>query len=629
MPTPITSPRDLRSVSRPQVGRLHLPALFMTRVIGGITWSPDGEQVAFISNISGRQNLWVVPAAGGWPVQLTVSDQRQSSPRWSPDGRWVAYISDYDGNEQWDLFVVSPRNGEVRNLTATPEIAEEDPAWSPDGRHLAYIAKPRRGSSFEIEIVEVASGQIRVVTEATAKDRGNFHPLWSPDGRRLAFTQVHATGKESSIFTVDLASGERRELTPHAGEFNFSAAAWSPDGRHLLIASNVINGHENVGLLDVESRAILWLTGEEWEVSPGSFSPTGDALCWQINRDGNGEVMLFEPATGRAEAVPLPAGYNELGGGGQAFSPDGRHLLCYHNGPTAPQDVWAYARDTGAVRQLTQALTCGVQPADMVEPCLVHYPSTDGRWQLSAFVYVPYNLDRDGSHPAVVHIHGGPQAQSLNVFPRMIQVLVNRGYVVIAPNYRGSSGYGKAFQDANRFDMGGGDLADVVAAADWLAASGFVDARRTVVMGGSYGGYLTMLALGKAPARWAAGVAIVPFVNWFTELEHEDPLLREYDLATMGDPVVNAALYRDRSPIFFVDQVRAPVLLIAGAQDPRCPPNEARQVAAAIEQHGGVAELKIFENEGHGFARIENQIAAYQQVEAFLERHLGRESDAG
>ncbi|MHB8736364.1 MAG: S9 family peptidase [Terriglobales bacterium] len=625
MPTPITSPRDLRSLSRPHVGRLHLPALFMTRVIGGTTWSPDGEQVAFISNISGRQNLWVVPAAGGWPVQLTVSEQRQSSPRWSPDGRWIAYISDYDGNEQWDLFVVSPRDGEVRNLTRTPEIAEEDPAWSPDGRHLAYIAKPRLGSTFEIETVEVDSGQIRAVTRGTAKDLGNFHPLWSPDGRRLAYTQAHATGKDSNVYAVDLATGVHRALTPHEGEFNFSAAAWSPDGCHLLMASNIVNGHENVGLLDVGSRAITWLTREAWDVSPGSFSPSGDALTWQVNRDGNSEVMLFQRLSGSAAVLPLPDGVNDFGGGGQAFSRDGRELLCYHNGPTTPQDVWVYSLETDAARQITHSLTCGVQPADMVEPFLVHYPSTDGQWRISAFVYLPHNLERDGTHPAVVHIHGGPQAQTVNSFQRIVQVLVNRGYVVIAPNYRGSTGYGKAFQDANRFDMGGGDLADVIAAADWLAGSGYVDAHRMAVMGGSYGGYLTMMALTKAPRRWAAGVAIVPFVNWFTELEHEDPLLREYDLATMGDPVVNAALYRDRSPIFFVDQVEAPVLLLAGAQDPRCPPDEARQVATAIQQRGGIAELKIFENEGHGFARIENQIAAYQQVAEFLERHLGRD----
>ena len=172
----------------------------------------------------------------------------------------------------------------------------------------------------------------------------------------------------------------------------------------------------------------------------------------------------------------------------------------------------------------------------MVVPFLVHYPSKDGKWQISAFVYVPYNAEKNGKNAAVVWIHGGPNAQSDNSFSRGIQYLVNQGYFVIAPNYRGSTGYGKEFEDANRFDMGGGDLEDVISAAEWIKKTGFIDPKKVVVMGGSYGGYLTMMAVTKAPDLWAAGVAIVPFVNWFTEIENEDPLLREYDMATMGDP---------------------------------------------------------------------------------------------
>jgi dipeptidyl aminopeptidase/acylaminoacyl peptidase len=258
----------------------------------------------------------------------------------------------------------------------------------------------------------------------------------------------------------------------------------------------------------------------------------------------------------------------------------------------------------------------------MVEPALVHFPSRDGKWQISAFVYVPHNLERDGSHPAIVYVHGGPQAQTVNSFNRVVQYLVNHGYVAIAPNYRGSTGYGKEFQDANRFDMGGGDLQDTLAAADWICSTGYVDRRKLVIMGGSYGGYMTMLGLTKAPETWAAGVAIVPFVNWFTEIENEDPLLREYDLATMGSPVANRALYEDRSPINFIHQIKAPVLLLAGAHDPRCPVTEAQQVADARKARGGVAELKIYGDEGHGFAKVENQIDAYRSVAEFLSRYV-------
>lgn len=258
----------------------------------------------------------------------------------------------------------------------------------------------------------------------------------------------------------------------------------------------------------------------------------------------------------------------------------------------------------------------------MVQPYLVHYPSRDGKFIISAFAYIPNNIQRNGKFPAIVSIHGGPAAQSVDSFNRFTQYIVNQGYVVIAPNYRGSTGYGKQFTDANMGDAGGGELDDVLDAAEWIKKSGFVDPKKLIVMGGSYGGYLSMMAVTKAPDIWAAGVPIVPFVNWFTEIANEDPSLREYDLETMGDPVKNKALYEGRSPINFVDQIKAPLLLLAGGNDPRCPAEESQQVADAVKKHGGTVQLKIYQDEGHGFARVDNQIDAYQRISDFLKVHV-------
>ncbi len=190
------------------------------------------------------------------------------------------------------------------------------------------------------------------------------------------------------------------------------------------------------------------------------------------------------------------------------------------------------------------------------------------------------------------------------------------------PTYRGSTGYGKAFTDANAMDAGGGELNDVLDAAEWMKQSDYIDPTKLVVMGRSYGGYLSMMAVTQAPEMWAAGIPIVPFVNWFTEVENEDPLLRESDLATMGDPVKNKALWEDRSPINFVDRIKAPLLLIAGGNDPRCPNSEAKQVYEAIKKRGGAVELKIYENEGHEFSRVDNLIDQGKRVAAFLRQYV-------
>jgi dipeptidyl aminopeptidase/acylaminoacyl peptidase len=615
---PITDPAKLQSKTVENMQNFTIEKLYTTRNIGGTTWSPDGKQVAFVSNISGRNNIWLVPSTGGWPSQLTISEQRQVSPVWSPDGNWIAYTSDTDGNEQWDIFLVSPKTGEVINLTTTKEISEQEPIWSPDSKQLAYLAKAKAGSSHEVELIDVYSRRVKHLTQNTPKTRTNTGLVFSREGKFLVYSRADAAFKDSAIYLLELSTGKSTNITPHQGDQTYFAADISPNGKTILVTSNAHNGYDNVGLLDVATQKIDWLTDDKWEIHAGAFSPDGGSVNWTANVDGNTNIYLYDLASRKAEALPLGAGVNEFAGNSSPYSPDGTHLLYHHNGPTAPNDVWAYDLKSKATAQITHSLMAGVRTADMVEPYLVHFPSRDGKWTISAFAYVPNNITRTGKFPAIVWIHGGPTGQFVNSFNRAIQYLVNQGYFVIAPNFRGSTGYGKEFMKANYRDEGGGDLADVVASGEWIAKSGFVDPKKLVSMGGSYGGYITMMALTKFPDMWGAGVAIVPYTNWFTELATEDPALREYDISIMGDAVENKALYEDRSPINFIDRIKAPLLLIAGGNDVRDPRGETEQVAAAIKKNGGFVQVKIYENEGHQFSRIENQIDEWQRVSDFL-----------
>ena len=623
-PQAVTDPKKISSKPNAQVDprSLTIEKLYMTRQVGRPTWSADGKTIAFVSNMSGRNNIWLVPAEGGWPVQLTVSDQRQSGVAWSPDGKWIAYQSDYDGDEQWDIFLVSPKTGKVVNLTQTREIAEQSPVWSPDGRYLAYEVKPKTSAAYEIDVYDMVMREVKHLTSGTPQDKGNYGPIWSKDGKSIVYTQDHAKGTDSNIFVADVATGKSTLLTPHAGEQRYSANDISPDGRSILLTSNAANGYENIALLDIATKKLSWLTKDKWEIHGSEFSNDGKQVTFRADVDGNEDIFLLELATSKSTPLAIPKGVNEPAGGPRAFSPDGQRLLYYHNGPTAPGDLWVYHVATGKSQQVTHSLVAGVRSEDMVEPYLVHYPSRDGKWTISAFLYVPFNMARNGQNAAIVYIHGGPTSQTMNSFNRFVQFAVNQGYMVLAPNYRGSTGYGKEFQQANLFDMGGGDLQDVLAGVDWIKQTGHLDPKKIAVMGGSYGGYLSMMAVTKAPEVWAAGVPIVPFVNWFTEIENEDPVLQQSDLATMGDPVKNKALYEERSPINYIDQIKAPLMLLAGGHDPRCPKSETQQVVDAIKKRGGTVDYKIYENEGHGFARVENQIDAYKRVADFLLAHV-------
>src|SRR6516162_460302 len=213
----ITDPTNLQSGSVENMQNFTIEKLYMTRTIGGSTWSPDGKQIAFVSNISGRNNLWLLSSTGGWPSQLTSSEQRQIQPAWSPDGNWIAYASDTDGNEQWDVFLVSPKSGEVVNLTTTKEISEESPVWSPDGKQIAYTAKPKSGSSYEIDLMDVYSRRVKHLTQNTPKERTNLSPIFSRDGKFVLYSQAHAGFKDASIYLLDLATGKSNNLTPHQG----------------------------------------------------------------------------------------------------------------------------------------------------------------------------------------------------------------------------------------------------------------------------------------------------------------------------------------------------------------------------------------------------------------------------
>src|SRR5579872_718022 len=420
---------EILSLKRPRVPQLSLERLYRTRTIGAGRWSPDGKWVAFIANTSSRQNIWVVPSAGGWPLQLTVSDQRQILGQWSPDGKWIVFQSDHDGDEQWDLFTVSLEDGEVRNLTRTPEISEETPRWSPDGKYLAYASKPKIAASYEIHVMDFASGTVREITRNTPPEFSNEDPLWSKDGRYLAYTRTRADQKLDQIFIADLSTGESRDVTPPGGEHNYYADDWSPDGRRLLITSSALNRSSNVALLDIAASTVEWITRDVWETEGGEFDPSGRTLVYERNVEGNTEVSLYDLASRTHTPLAQRAGLNAVGS--EVFDRAGRRALVSHAGPCEPNDLYTFDLRTGADTRLTNSLLAAMQPEDLVEPYLVHYSSRDGL-EISAFVYVPYNLERNARNPAVVYVHGGPSAQSMNGFNRSIQFLVNNGYVVIA-----------------------------------------------------------------------------------------------------------------------------------------------------------------------------------------------------
>jgi dipeptidyl aminopeptidase/acylaminoacyl peptidase len=617
----ITDPQSISSASSLKARPVPIDDLYFTRSVSNASWSPDGKEVLFTTNMAGRPNLWKVSSAGGWPIQLAQSDERQYSGTWSPDGKWIVFQQDSAGNELWDIFAVPSDGGEIVNLTHTPDIREESPRWSPDGKTIAMNYKPKEGTVYDLALLDWATRQVRKLTHEETPNHSWSSAAWSPDGRTLYANRVEVSFTDADVYAVDVVSGKTTNLTPHEGKVLNLVSSLSPDGKTLLLTSDEKGGYQNVALLDVATRKRTWVTATKWEANSGDFSPSGESFTYTLNADGLTDAYLVDAATLRAEKLPVEAGLNGFAAYPNSFSPSGSRLLLSHQSSVQPGDFWIYDIASRSATQFTHTAIASLNSAAMPESQIVHYKSFDGK-TISALMWVPFNLKRDGSNPALVLPHGGPTGQVQDYWSPRVAALVSRGYICIAPNVRGSTGYGMDFQRANYQDLGGGDLQDEVYATKFLQATGYVDARKIGITGGSYGGFMTLMAIGKTPDIWAAAVELFGIIDWMTMLQHSDPELQQYEKSLLGDPLKDKKMYDAASPISYIHNVKAPLLVLQGDNDPRVPKEEAVQVVDLLRKDGKTVDANYYPNEGHGFEKRENQIDAIRRTIAWFDKYL-------
>jgi len=619
---PLTEPASLISPTREGAAPLPVVDLHAIPEIMDAVWTPDGKELVLSANLSGRLNLWKLALPGGTPVRLTTSEERQWGVQVSPDGAQVLYNQDRGGAEIFDLHAVPRAGGESVNLTQTPEVSETGAVYSPDGRWLAFASRGRTEPSNNVAVMALATRETRLLTREASSDMQWSVVGFAPGSRQLYANRADVRGTRSTVWRIDVQSGKAVPLGATPASAYVAATAISPDGRYLAVNAETAAGRKQAALLDVRRGQLRFLQDDEWEQRAGRFSPDGRQLLFTRQEDGRDVMLLHDVTNGTTRQLPLPAGINSDWFGKQpSFSPDGRQLLFPHQAGGTPVDYWTLDLQSQAVARATHLLPPSMANAALPETRIVRYRSADGT-VISAVLWMPFNLPRDGKAPAVVIAHGGPTGQTEDRFDITAAALASRGYMVIAPNPRGSTGYGRAFMEANRGDLGGGDLEDYVAATDFLVASGYVDRARIGITGISYGGYMTLIALGKTPGVWAAGVQICGITNWLSIYERGSPVLRDYLQGLMGDPVKDKALYEASSPLTYLQHYRAPLLSLQGENDPRVPRYEAELVTGTLQQLGRMVEAKYYPDEGHGFFKRENQIDSVQRLVDWFDHHL-------
>ena len=618
-PRALTVPESVTSMAA-DAPAVVIADLFKTADSDSAVWAADGKSVIYSSDQGGRLNLWRQPLDGGVATPLSRSDDRQMEQVATADGKAVIFASDHGGREIFDLYAIPTAGGKAVDLTSTDGASETNPVVSSDGTLLAFSSRLKTEPATDLGVLNLATHKMRLLTHEKSPTFMWIPVVFSKDGKALIANRTDVAHTHGAAYRVDVATGVATRLTAEETSAYNLASDWSADGKTVSLTTETAAGDRQAAILDLASGVQTLMKPSPWEQQAGQFSPDGRNALIISNVDGRDTILSYDLATHKATELALPPGQNSEGGGASpAFSPDGRRLLFPHTSGNEPLEHWTYDLATSKAQPVTHMTSASLRGLPKTQ--IVHYASADGT-VISAVLWMPYNLKRNGRAAGILYPHGGPSGQTKDSFDRGPVALASRGYVVLAPNPRGSTGYGRAFMDANHRDLGGGDLEDEVAGAKFLVATGYVNVKKIGITGGSYGGFMTLMAIGKTAETWAAAVDYFGIVNWTSMYERGSPQLRYYQAGLIGDPVKDKDVYARVSPLTYLGQTRAPLLVLQGDTDIRVPKEESEQIVEFLRKHGKIVDAHYYAEEGHGFAKRENKIDALERTVAWFEKYM-------
>ncbi|CUS99664.1 prolyl oligopeptidase family serine peptidase [Candidatus Kryptobacter tengchongensis] len=579
------------------------------------TISPDGKFIAYLTDVTGTNQVWKKGLTSGCPEQLTFFDERVQFISWNPkDKYWILFGKDVGGNEHTQLFLLKSDGSEIRRLTYKDDVIYNFGAWSNDGVMFAFTSNERNRAFFDVYSMNIKTGQTKLVWQ---NDGNNSVVAWSPDNRYIVVSQ-NRSSFDNDLYVIEYETGKVYNITPHSQPARYFSVKFSKDGKRIYLLSD--EGKEFVGIAYIElpNGKLNYIFNTNWDVETFEISKDGKYLVFVLNVDGYSEVYSLNIATKRTKKLNFPAGgiVRSL-----RFTPDGSKIIFTYQSPVKNQDIYYYDVKSNTCVQITQSSTAGIPQSSFVEPKLVRFKSFDGL-EIPGYLYLPKNAKKDSSLAVIVSIHGGPEAQELPRFSALYQYFVNNGYVIYAPNIRGSTGYGKTYASLDNTTKRKDAIKDVAMIPEFLKSTGYINPKKIIVYGGSYGGYMTLAAVTFYPELWAAGVDLVGISNFLTFLKNTGAWRQRHRMAEYGDPEKDAEFLKEISPFYHVDRIKAPLMIIQGANDPRVPKSESDQIVESLKARGAIVEYLVFDDEGHGISKLKNRIKAYKAIVEFLDKNV-------
>lgn len=589
-----------------------------TKSYGAACFSSDGKEILLSSDESGVFNVYSLQMASGKQTQLTHS-QNQAVQLVSDipgDDEHFLCTSDQGGNELYHLYL-SNKKGKLRDLTSQDNAKAHFHGWSHDFKSFFYQSNARDPRYMDLYEMDRASWESKLVYQ---NDDGFDVGAISRDKRFYAISKMR-TSNDSDIYLYDRTTKTLKHLTPHQGDIQYTPASFSPDSKWLYFVTDESSDFTYLKRYDVKSGKCEMVETHQWDILGSFFSRRGGYRVTVLNQDSSTVARVYDTKTGKELKLPRIPGSEICG---ITISRDDKDMLLRVEGDCSPENLYYFNSSSGRLRPLTQSLNPEIHPRDLSEAEVVRYASYDGL-KIPALLYKPQGLKPNTKAPALIWVHGGPGGQSTKGYHYLIQYLANHGYTILAVNNRGSSGYGKGFFKAADLKHGEADLDDCIWAKKYLVATGFVDPGKIGIIGGSYGGYMTLAALAFRPQEMAVGVDIFGVSNWIRTLKSIPPwweAAREALYKKIGNPEIQADYLESISPLFHAHKIIKPLLVIQGANDPRVLKVESDEIVDAVRKNGVPAEYVVIEDEGHGFGKKENARVVGKAILDFLDKNL-------